>query len=295
MAGMSSPLTGALRRALALLVLVHAPGGCSGNHQGESLPVAPQPVAPQPGALQPGEPTREPVDARCALPSAPVVLRQEGASVLQYWQLEDSEFWFQPILPDDPAYLAYRAAIREAGGDVMRPVADEPEPDDAQQREVVRRERLNAEVAYSGRAGSIRPIHCLEALLFAYQNNRYSQIEHPTEFLASIVRKDVAGRPMLRVFFSASDMMFPPKAFYGFDEIEKQMAEGWRHWVLLHNHTVQSNQGRVALGVPAPSTSDIHLFRNLSRDRGLDQAWVTNGFFTIEVPARDFGVFHARE
>jgi hypothetical protein len=235
------------------------------------------------------------VDARCAWPAAPVVVRQDGASVLQYWDLEDKEVWFEPLLPDDAAYLGYRAVIREAGADVAVPVADEPEPGDAQQRELWRRERVNAELAYSGRAGRIRPIQCLEALLFAYQNNRYSQIDHPTEFLASLVRKEVDGRRVLRVFFSASNIMFPPKGFYGFDEVEKHLAEGWRHWVMLHNHTVQSYQGRVALGALTLSASDVHLVRNLARDRGLEQARVTNGFFTIEVPAGDFGLFQSRE
>lgn len=279
---------------LALLIVVHA-GGCQRQPGGAATASAPAASTPAPATAPSGAATSEPVDARCALPATPVVVRQDGGSVLQYWELEDKGPWFEPVLPDDAAYLRYRAVIREAGADVAHPVADEPEPGDAQQRELMRREKLNAELAYSGRAGRIRPIQCLEALLFAYQNNRYSQIDHPTEFLASIVRKDVDGRPVLRVFFSASDTMFPPKSYYGFDEVEKHLAEGWRDWVMMHNHTVQSNQGRVALGAPTLSASDVHLVRNLARDRGLEQARVTNGFYTIEVPASDFGLFHARE
>ena len=82
--------------------------------------------------------------------------------------------------------------------------------------------------------------------------------------------------------------MFPPKGFYGFDEIEQDLAAGWEFWTVLHNHTVQRNKGEPALGVPAPSTSDVDLLRNLAKEMGLQSAWITNGFFTIEIPARAF-------
>jgi hypothetical protein len=99
----------------------------------------------------------------------------------------------------------------------------------------------------------------------------------------------------LKVYFGAGDTMFPPKTVYGFDEVGTAVADGWELWVVLHNHTVQENNGQPALGVPVPSTSDIDLLRNLSSDLGLQSAWVTNGFFTIDVPATALGLYLGRE
>ena len=52
--------------------------------------------------------------ARCELPE-PTVLRREGNTVLQVWELSAAPAWFGETLPAASGYLAYRAAIRAAG------------------------------------------------------------------------------------------------------------------------------------------------------------------------------------
>lgn len=237
----------------------------------------------------------DPVDPRCAWPSEPTLLARDSNASLLSWELVATPWLDRPVIPDDPAYLAFRTAIRDAGSDRRWPaVTDRPEPTGKAEREIRRREQRNNELARSGRVGRIRPIHCLEALLFAYQHNRYSQFTHPSEFLASVLRKQVGDEMRLRVQFAGGEDMFPPKSLYGIDQIEQAIADGWELWVALHNHTVKEHRGRPRLGVPVPSTSDVDISRSVARDLGLRQVRVTNGFYTIEVDAAELGELQGR-
>jgi len=101
----------------------------------------------------------------------------------------------------------------------------------------------------------------------------------PTEFLAS-VPLDEAGERVAVVFGAGRDL-FPPQSVYGFDVVDDYLAEGWRYWYALHNHTLQRTGDEIVLGVPAPSTSDISLAGDLAEDRGLQSVRVTNGFYTF--------------
>lgn len=246
-------------------------------------------------ASTPADSRPDPVDPRCAWPSEPILLARDGSASLLSWELAATPWLDQPVIPDDPAYLAFRAAIRDAGSDRRWPaVTDRPEPAGKAEREIWRREQRNNELARSGRVGRIRPIHCLEALLFAYQHNRYSQLIHPTEFLASVLRKRVGDEMRLRVQLAGGEDMFPPKSLYGLDRIEQAIADGWELWVALHNHTVNEHRGRPWLPVPVPSTSDVDISRRVARDLGLRQVRVTNGFYTIEVDAAELGELQGR-
>jgi len=112
-----------------------------------------------------------------------------------------------------------------------------------------------AALMYAG-GGDVRPIRCLEAALFGLQDARYSELTRPTEFVAHILRHD----DRLKVYLGASDQMFPPRPFDGLNEVAVDVAAGWQYWVVLHNHTVRTLDGKPALGMPTPSTSDMQLF-----------------------------------
>jgi len=201
-----------------------------------------------------------------------------------------SPLWFGEIVSDAPGYLAYRSAIRAAGGDQARPVADPPQPKDDAERELWRNEDRNAALMYAG-GGEVRRIWCLEAALFALQDARYSQLTRPTEFVAHILRLD----DRIKVYLGGSDLLFPPKRFYGLEEVAADVAAGWQYWVVLHNHTLRALDGKPALGMPAPSTSDVELFKGLVERLGLREVWVTNGMYTGVVPSENLGQFRTRE
>jgi hypothetical protein len=227
-------------------------------------------------------------NTRCELPQ-PAVLRTDGAAVLEMWELPAAPLWLSENLPDAPAYAAYRAAIDAAGANQIRPPVETRQPKDEADRELWRREDFNAELMYSG-GGHVRRIHCLEAALFARQHARYSQLTHPTEFVAHILTRG----DRLKVYFWGSDQPFPPRAGYGQDEARADVAAGWQFAVFLHNHTIRTLNGRPALGVPAPSTSDVQLSRSLTVNLGLREVWLTNGIYTGVVTAESLGRFSVR-
>ena len=228
----------------------------------------------------------------CTFPSDPVVVKEVEGGVLQFWDLDETEVWNLAQLPADSAYTRYRAQIIEAGADEMRPPLAVPESEKSSPG--WQRELRNVELAYGGH-GSIRPINCLAALLFAYRHAQYDQIENPSEFLVSILRKVTNGRALLRVYLGAGDSMFPPKEVYGLDEAGRDVAAGWHYVAMLHNHTIQREDGRIRLGVVAPSASDVQLLRSLVKRHGLESARVTNGLYTVEIPASQLEHFHGPE
>lgn len=248
-----------------------------------------EPLAPQEAV-----PEQEPVDPHCALPTPPTVLLERDGVVLWEWSLPALEIFFQPVLPPDSGLLAYRAAIRADGADLRRPVADEPAKGTEAEEEIWRNERFNNDLAYSGEVGTIQPITCLDALLFAAQDARFSELDHPTEFLASVLRRGVADDARLVVVFGAGNEMFPPKEVYGFDVVDRYLADGWIYWYALHNHTIQRNGESLALGTPVPSTSDVQLTRNLAAGRGLEGVRVTNGFYTFSASVDGLAAFRSR-
>ena len=67
------------------------------------------------------------------------------------------------------------------------------------------------------------------------------------------------------------------------------------YWVVLHNHTLQTFKGKPALGVPAPSTTDVQLFGALVERLHLREAWVTNGLYTGVIPSENLSQFRARD
>ena len=74
-----------------------------------------------------------------------------------------------------------------------------------------RNERFNTDLVFSGAVASIDRISCLDALLFSRQASRVSEIGKPTEFIASVLRREKGTGPGLVVVFGAGSEMFPPK------------------------------------------------------------------------------------
>lgn len=234
-------------------------------------------------------------DEHCTFGTEPTLVKRTGEMLLQYWQFGERDVFKKSVLPEDVAYEQFRTQIENLGADQIHPVVDMFIPKNDEETEIWRREEHNQKLSYSGNHGQLRPIHCLEALLFSYQNARYSQLSHPTEFIVSILRKHSGSQNELRVYFAAGESMYPDKEFYGFDQVEKAIAEGWEFSVMLHNHTIQKNDDLPALGVPSLSTSDVDLLRSLVAKHGLQSAQVTNGIYTINVPASEFDLYLGRE
>ena len=239
--------------------------------------------------------TASKADARpaCKMPAQTKTVLERDGAILETWALRAEEVTTDS-LPKDPAFLAYRAAIERDRANVRRPVADLPVVRTDAEAEVRRNEQFNNDLVFDGAVGSINPISCLDALLFSRQASRISQLDHPTEFLASVLRRETRTGADLFVVFGAGSEMFPPKNVYGFEVVRRFLADGWSYWYSIHNHTIQKNGDLLALGVPAPSSSDVQLYRSLGKEMGLDSLRVTNGFYTFSASVNDLAAFRPR-
>lgn len=165
-----------------------------------------------------------------------------------------------------------------------------------------RGEAANAQRLLDGRAGTIAPISCLEAMLWKWQASRFPMLTHPTEFGALILRS--AGR--VRIYLSSDDLV--GQRFRGTisDLVRADIASGYRLVAHLHNHpflfnrvvgdrmwTLEGTVGDVA-GAVAPSMTDVQFYRNLRASLGLAEGWVTNGMESAHVVARDFDALTGR-
>lgn len=242
--------------------------------------------------LPPVEPgASDATDPDCNFPNAAETVLEDQGLVLRIWRFPWDDLYASPALPDDAAFHAYRAVIRAAGAEERYPVLDVPDDVDPREAAVWRDEVFNNEIVYSGGAGTVERITCLDALIFAQQNARVPQIERGTEFIASVLRRRSEGREEVAVVFGAGEEQFPPNSVHGFDIVDDHVDEGWSYWYLIHNHTRQRNG---ALGVPGPSTSDVRLVRWLAETRGLERARVTNGFYTFDAAIDELREFRCR-
>lgn len=248
--------------------------------------------APDPSSGR-GEDQAATTRSECRLPTERTVIRAEDGAVLETWELALADVTTD-ALPGEPGFLEYRTAIERDGANLRRPVADPPVIDSEELAVIWEDEFFNTDLVFDGGVGSIDPITCLDALLFARQAERVSQLRQPTEFSAAVLRRETPEGTRLLVVFGAGLEMFVPRGFYGFDVVEDRRAEGWAWGYAIHNHTTQRNGERLALGVPVPSTSDVGLLRSLSADLGLDSVRVTNGFYTFRAAVHDLREFRAR-
>jgi hypothetical protein len=199
--------------------------------------------------------------------------------------------------PRDGALERYRAAISERLGGKIR--ASELI---ARQRPIYAAiaaqagEAANAEALLDGSAGEIKPIRCLEVLLWRRQAARFPMIEHPTEFGAFVLRSG----ERVRVYFSSADRVGQKIRGEVTDRVRADGATGFEVVAHLHNHpflfnrvvgdrmwTTAETVDDVA-GAVAPSMTDVQAWRSMRENLGLKGAWVTNGLETARFKAEEF-------
>lgn len=163
-------------------------------------------------------------------------------------------------------------------------------------------EAANARMLLDGRAGTIAPISCLEAMLWKWQASRFPMLTHPTEFGALILQS--AGR--VRIYLSSDDLVGQRFRETISQLVRHDVASGYRLVAHLHNHpflfnrvvgdrmwTMEGTVNDVA-GALAPSMTDVQFYRNLRKSLGLAEAWVTNGMESARFVARDFDALTGR-
>ncbi|MFN8574520.1 MAG: hypothetical protein U0132_20880 [Gemmatimonadaceae bacterium] len=163
-------------------------------------------------------------------------------------------------------------------------------------------EATNAELLASGRAGTITPMGCLEAMLWTWQAARYPMFDHPTEFGAFVTR----GQGRVHVYLSSADLVGQKLRDAVTAAVQADLAAGYRLIAHIHNHpflfdrvvgdrmwTIEGTKDDVA-GALAPSMTDVQFYRSVRASQGLEGAWVTNGFETSHFTAAEFDLLIGR-
>jgi hypothetical protein len=95
-----------------------------------------------------------------------------------------------------------------------------------------RGEAVNGSLVLEGRAGTIEPINCIEAMLWKWQAARFPMLEHPTEFGAFVLRRD--GR--MRIYLSSADLVGQRLRSGLVKLVEADVANGFEVVAHSHNH-----------------------------------------------------------
>jgi len=131
----------------------------------------------------------------------------------------------------------------------------------------------------------VGPIRCIEALLFAAQDERIPILDASTEFVAFILRSP--DRRTLKIYNYTRNLDGIGNVARMLGLIEADVATGWILEAVLHNHNFHPDDPALN-GAVAPSEPDATLMRNLAERFVLREAWITNGVETARIPASAF-------
>lgn len=218
------------------------------------------------------------------------ILHQEGPEIHQFWEFPDEAALWEEKLPDFPVLQAYKDSLELAMGTAAFAAGKQKSQatPTLQADSTYLADHSNTEIIAAGYAGLIRPMHALEAHILHYQISRFPLFSQPTEFHGYILRHP-GGK--VRVYFTASNTLWPPKPKPLMPDIEAAVAdESWYLYQHLHNHYEEPEEGY--FGILAPSKPDVHFYRSHVESLNLQEGLVTNGFQTAVVPAADLPLLH---
>lgn len=229
------------------------------------------------------------------LTAEPEVLLREGEIVLLAWKLDDEPSLWQTA-PSGLRHLsAWRDAVEEVLGEEIVPGTDatllirrnrELYPWLESENRAVR--RINRAVE-EGEMGRLRRMNALEAFLLDFHAARYPLFERPSELGALILSRASSDGSRIRVYYLTDGDGLPPKrgSRTVLERARSDVRAGWDLRAFLHNHTFDLASERGMLAIAAPSESDVHFIRGLAESLELDEAWIVDGFHSIELQTDD--------
>lgn len=230
----------------------------------------------------------------CAWPegSLPARRQSEPGTVAQVWTLADAAIYESEKTPAAAAYVDMIRWVRGFIDDV------DPFALLERQRSVFERHGMvndveTFDVILRDRVGEVRKVRCLEALLLADHLGRFPIWERLTEFQALILHRGGPGSALRIYSVSANFDGMAPSLTSVMPEVREDLARGWTIAWHLHNHPFRkaSFPGQDVVGTVIPSDPDSNTNLEMSRDLGLREARITNGFDTLVVRQAEFPRF----
>ncbi|MCX5795318.1 MAG: hypothetical protein NTY77_07495 [Elusimicrobia bacterium] len=207
--------------------------------------------------------------------------------VVFVWETSDHPDWFKPYQGADAAYQDFAKWVRAQ-------VDPEPRALLSRNRDIAKKKGWSTrryDLILSGRLGSIRPINRLEAEILLLQLDRFGK-PYEGEILAFVLRK--AGRLRIYGYATATQTMKPGVLRR---RLEGDIADHWRFYANLHNHPFLFSDKNATSGELFPSgdttDGDVQYYLADAENLALQRAWITNGFDTIEIAAKEFPTLEA--
>lgn len=147
--------------------------------------------------------------------------------------------------------------------------------------------KKNAELIHHGEYGKIRRINIIESQLLDIQLKKYPLYSHPTEFIAYFLI--TPQKDSIKIYFAASDTPWVPKHPEIFENLKIDLKNGMQLINVLHNHYEKAENNFI--GILAPSTSDMGMFKMMRDNFSLQTVTITNGFHTVEIKSENFNKF----
>jgi hypothetical protein len=219
--------------------------------------------------------------------SKPIVLKVNGAELFQYWECYNAPMLWDTNFTHPLNLNLYKDSLFSLlSVDTAQAIIEKIALQDSSFKSVVTQngDLINAQLIHSKSIGNIRPINYLEAQLLDYLMNRYPMLSHPTEFHGFILLHDASN--IVRIYFAASDQPWPPKPNVILSALENDLKSGWTFKYHLHNHYEPKTNNY--LGILAPSMTDAQYYSFLSEEYNVQNAIITNGFHTVEIPKEAF-------
>jgi hypothetical protein len=231
--------------------------------------------------------------AACEFSTVPETRSDTSTVRFLIWSNESPALLTQTEVSSATAYQSYRDTVTEK-------VDPDPIALIQRQREIFRRFYPQGVTRFddilNGRLGEVLPITCLESLLFAEHTARYPVESTGSEFVGIILKQPQTER--LKVLLLSGFSGTPgvtPSGLKLIPQLEADLKAGWIEAAHVHNHPFSFHQEDIA-GTPVPSgnaqVADGSLYLHHQRAYGLQEGWVTNGFSTLRIPARQFSRFH---
>jgi len=228
----------------------------------------------------------------CKFSSSPQPQKLTETSWLYTWQEEFSTTLLEYELPTAEIFRTYRKLISK------RINTDQVELLKRQRDKFIHAFGAEAALPYNQileeRIGKVLPIRCLDALLLQQHLMLQSELLKPTEFTALVLRKGTE----IRLYQLIGQHVSPPGIENVAPLLDADLKSGWSLTTHLHNHPffLENLPKADVAGTIIPSGTvggggDLREYEKLKKAYGLSEAWITNGFHTIVLTAREFDRF----
>jgi hypothetical protein len=141
-----------------------------------------------------------------------------------------------------------------------------------------------------GEVGTLGDITCIQSILFDLQNRDWPLSLGPVEMGAYILERRVGSNTQLRAYVKTQKQSdVTGISLSDLDaRLNADLAAGWQLRAHMHNHPLSPDGIYDIAGTVIPSTPDSNTYRALRDQKGLREAWITNGVDSALYLASEF-------